>query len=467
METVNCIICSNPMDNTEPLVSTKCHHTFHQNCMIKYIEKTPFCPTCKTSVNNSSLTKFLLPSGTSTPQGAIPKKKTLPQATYRNTRSSAKTAQVVENLDLSGQDRLLENRTVLENPNQSEIAKLYKIIENLSNKLERLEMNRNTEPPFPRELFPPSNPAFSTSNPPNVPNEQLPELHNSNADNGRHSLSRNQSSISSVALTNSSKIVSLINSWNIKFDGNSTNFPVSKFIYMITALTNDNLGGNFQLLCEHFHILVVGRAREWYWEYRSSVSKIVWEPLCRAMKSYFADHFSDNDIRELIRDRKQMSGESFEDYYSAITKLCGRLQHKISELELVETLRRNLRPHLRKELFYTNITNVAHLRFLMLRREQLSVEMEKNITMRATNRKVNEIECEELEEEFKEDISEICKVTDIICWNCREKGHRFTDCLKERTIFCYGCGKQDIFKPNCVTCQNQGNVKTSGFRSKK
>lgn len=62
MESVNCIICSNPMDSSEPLVSTKCHHTFHQNCMTKYIDKTPCCPTCKNSVNNSSLTKFLLPS---------------------------------------------------------------------------------------------------------------------------------------------------------------------------------------------------------------------------------------------------------------------------------------------------------------------------------------------------------------------------------------------------------------------
>ncbi|KAI8124987.1 hypothetical protein CVS40_4697 [Lucilia cuprina] len=452
------------MNTSEPLVSTKCHHTFHQNCMTKYIESTPFCPTCKNSVNNSSLIKFTLPSGSSTPQGAIPKRIT------RSTRSSNRTAHVKENADVSSQEQVSENRTVVENLNQNELTNLYKIIESLSQKLERLEMNINSEPQFPRELFPPitNRTSENPENPNPRNNERLYDFPNSNtADNDGHSHNRNQSSVSSVTLTNSSKVVNLINSWNVKFDGNSTNFPVNKFIYMITALTNDNLGGDFQLLCDHFHILLIGRAREWYWEYRSSVPKIVWQSLCKAIKSYFADHFSDNDIREMIRDRKQLLGESFEEYYSAIMNLCGRLKFKLSEIELVEMLRRNLRPQLRKELFYTNINNVSHLRFLMLRREQLSKEMEKRNefnNLRPTNRKVNEIEFNEVEEEFKQDVSEIDKVSEVVCWNCRQKGHRFTDCLEERSIFCYGCGTQDV-KENLERAYNSYR-KTYNLRAK-
>ena len=103
----------------------------------------------------------------------------------------------------------------------------------------------------------------------------------------------------------------MISSWNIRFDGNSADFPVGKFLYVISALTLDKLGGNFQLFCDHFHILLVGSAKQWYWRYRQTVAQITWNPICQAMRAYFTDHLSDNDIMKIIRDRKQQNGESF------------------------------------------------------------------------------------------------------------------------------------------------------------
>ena len=94
------------------------------------------------------------------------------------------------------------------------------------------------------------------------------------------------------------------------------------------------------------------------------------------------------------------------------------------------------------------------------------MELEK-YNSRPIPRKVNELEYEELEDVPKEDISEIDRASDVVCWNCRKKGHRFTDCLDERSIFCVGCGAENIYKPNCINCQNQGNGRASGFRSMK
>lgn len=51
-----CAICTNILDDTQILVSTKCHHTFHQNCVTSYLEKNPLCPICKSSINNTTLT---------------------------------------------------------------------------------------------------------------------------------------------------------------------------------------------------------------------------------------------------------------------------------------------------------------------------------------------------------------------------------------------------------------------------
>lgn len=47
------------------------------------------------------------------------------------------------------------------------------------------------------------------------------------------------------------------------------------------------------------------------------------------------------------------------------------------------------------------------------------------------------------------------------CWNCDQLGHYFEDCLQERTIFCYGCGAKNTYKPQCVKCQNRKASKNS------
>lgn len=42
----------------------------------------------------------------------------------------------------------------------------------------------------------------------------------------------------------------------------------------------------------------------------------------------------------------------------------------------------------------------------------------------------------------------------VRCWNCEEEGHFWDMCLKERKIFCYGCGLRNVYKPQCLKCAN-------------
>lgn len=109
------------------------------------------------------------------------------------------------------------------------------------------------------------------------------------------------------------------------------------------------------------------------------------------MRSHFHDHLSDTDVREMIRDRKQKESESFEKFYHAILYLTDRLKHPILDQELVEILRRNLKPSLKKELFYLEVKSVAHLRHLMLRREALTDDLDK-INSRSFRRQIHEVE---------------------------------------------------------------------------
>lgn len=39
----------------------------------------------------------------------------------------------------------------------------------------------------------------------------------------------------------------------------------------------------------------------------------------------------------------------------------------------------------------------------------------------------------------------------LVCWNCDEQDHRFDECTKPRTKFCFRCGK-NVIRPECPKC---------------
>jgi hypothetical protein len=256
------------------------------------------------------------------------------------------------------------------------------------------------------------------------------------------------------SFNNSGRAASIITSWGLNFNGSSKGMPAERFISMVNAYTNDCLNGNFRLLSENCHLLFSEKARDWFWRYRDSVTKIEWGKLCKALKEHYVGHLDDYDIKELMKERKQQSTESFEDFYNAIMHLKDRLKMQIDEKEVMEIMRRNLKPYLRKELFYHKIKNLAHLRSLVLKRELLNHDLDKRKEDRFTRKYVNEINNFESEEDSEEEISEVemRKRREMICWNCRKEGHRYMDCLKEKTVFCYGCGMQNQYRPTCEKC---------------
>ncbi|KAH8351717.1 hypothetical protein KR059_004939, partial [Drosophila kikkawai] len=109
--------------------------------------------------------------------------------------------------------------------------------------------------------------------------------------------------------------------------------------------------------------------------------------------------------------------------------------------QLVTILKRNLRPFLRKELFYLEINSLGNLRNLVTRREAFSDEVSNTFNIK-NNRKVNEISIGEqsVNEYLKEEVCEIQgeKVENenkLLCWNCRRYGHKYFDCQAEKKIF--------------------------------
>lgn len=82
-----------------------------------------------------------------------------------------------------------------------------------------------------------------------------------------------------------------------------------EFIYRIRALTQETLNYNFDAVCKYLHIVLAGKAKDWYWRYHKQVNSIEWQPFCAALRHQYKDHRSDFHIREEIRNRKQKIGE--------------------------------------------------------------------------------------------------------------------------------------------------------------
>lgn len=87
--------------------------------------------------------------------------------------------------------------------------------------------------------------------------------------------------------------------------------------------------------------------------------------------------------------------------------------------------------------------------------------------LRAIRPQISQINCSEDNEDqpiFEETAEEVLAIQrrsfPLIptCWNCGTKGHKFVDCVGPRSIFCYGCGAKDAYKPVCSKCTQAGNM---------
>lgn len=261
---------------------------------------------------------------------------------------------------------------------------------------------------------------------------------------------------------NSEKVLNIIRNWRIKFSARPDDIDVEEFIYRVNILASNTLNGNFRLLCEHVYSLFEGKALDWFWRYHRQNNDITWLSLTNALRKQYKSEYTDFDTREDIRKRKQKVNEVFDDYLDAMLNLSDKLCTPMGDSELCETILRNLKPEIRHELLHVNITQISQLRREVRKHERFMNDMRLNNSSRnfMVKKQVAELDFDSGKDNGDEIEVDVCAVSKLLtCWNCSETGHTYKNCLKERTIFCYGCGIKDTYKPNCTNCKLQGNLK--------
>lgn len=501
-----CTICRENLNGigTDEVLRTSCNHQFHRNCLLTWLKRNATCPQCRTHCNsrefgvttpanrgartrsratshppnNPNMSQNLISIVPSTSTQAL--NQSQPQnsgteAAAQENNSAREPSSNDNNLgsaDNNDDSRIRSIVSAVVSARQATIfqdldERVNRIIEGaLSNALSNLNLVLPTANPAPPDGANPSR-----YNDPEWPRDMpnFPENNNNRPSN--ISQNRFDERVSDITVMNNYyKVANLINSWDIKFDG-SARLSVDNFIYRIESLVHDTLNGNFNLFCEHVQCLFTKEAKDWYWHFRRTVNRVTWPVLCEALRTNFEQHRSDIDIKEDMRARRQTPSESFDDYKNAIYKIAEDLSTPLREQEIVDILQRGLRPKIRQQLLYVNISSVADLRRLCIKGENLLKEISKsdsNLTRGPFQRRpINEVFIEGDEEMGNDvlpesEISELARgsTNNLVCWNCRNSGHRYFDCLEDRTTFCYGCGAVGIYKPNCNKC-SPGNLRSS------
>lgn len=275
--------------------------------------------------------------------------------------------------------------------------------------------------------------------------------------------------------------------WPLRFSGVASELTIDEFLFRIERLARLD-GVSPAALAIGVGVLLTDRAAQWYWTYQRKDEGASWEELKAAfVRRYRPQRENDHDIRAKIEARKQRSGEHFGDFCQDIEALAVRLLRRMPEDEIVETLRRNMTMPLRKALWRTPTASIDELMQVCDEFESLCEEEDRQT--RAAQRRqgrVSEIEAVDAEDEWAQSRAAEVEVAHggeryvdamqqgmsrsdrVICWNCKDIGHLFSQCQKPLLgRFCFSCGMSNVLKAECPKCAGNArrDVRMAAARS--
>lgn len=254
--------------------------------------------------------------------------------------------------------------------------------------------------------------------------------------------------------------------WKVIFDGVGS---VSDFLFKLDTLCIRNKCSHQQLM-DNFHIFLTGRAETWYWFFIKQNPSASYPFLKFSITKEFGTLEKDHDIVIKISLKKQSPRESYDEFHSSIVAMNSRLGNPMSDIQLIDILKKNLNPGMKYILFNSNQTNLEDFREAARKAEKLLFENKQQFPLLPSQRHVNEIEAvggtEEIDSDPQIEALQIKRRSDysrILCWNCSSFGHSYIYCPEEtRNLFCFKCGQRGFTTPKCPN-RHMENGKPSEF----
>lgn len=246
-----------------------------------------------------------------------------------------------------------------------------------------------------------------------------------------------------------------IPNWHLCFTGDGKGLSVNDFLRQVNYMARADRVGNLELLESAIH-LFSGPARNWYMAFERSFD--CWETLKIALRRQFITRDGDFGIMKEIEQRLQLKDEPFIFYLSSLLNMFDQLRIPLSERNKVDLVLRNISPHLAEKLAVFEVNNLQDLSAICKQIEDVQNKIKTRrpepVAQNYSRNRINEVEMCEL------DVRKTMKPISVLkhkCVNCRESGHDFKQCTKEKMrIFCFRCGELGQTTYSCP-CSNMGN----------
>ncbi|XP_044573862.1 uncharacterized protein LOC123258005 [Drosophila ananassae] len=375
IESVQCSVCNDTNAEIE-FVETPCQHRFHRTCVTSWLLQNETCPNCRQPCLSSQLndstrraqdTTLEVPrvqngSNPNSRTGAVPRSRpntrptTRSTATISNNRPST-SSQPQRSPRAGGSQRTtsISEGRIQELITNALEAYQTQLSSTLSEQIS-LAMQNLHIPTSQRQSL-----EWDVELPPADPLQSQPfDSHLS----GNHNISANRSleNRRENHTIRPDQISSLIVHWKLQFSGSPKDIFVDDFIYRVNTLTRRSLNGNFDLLYEYANLLFVGPALTFFWRCHRSSEEMNWRLLCSRLRERYKDQRSDQDIRAAMRRRRQGNSECFDDFLDSILAIADALSEPISDSELAQTIRNNLRSDQGHDLLHIETPTIAALR---------------------------------------------------------------------------------------------------------
>ncbi|XP_046812550.1 uncharacterized protein LOC124421427 [Lucilia cuprina] len=269
---------------------------------------------------------------------------------------------------------------------------------------------------------------------------------------------QNRSLNSDSGRSSSSNISIRIDKWNISYDGSQ---DINDFLFKVDTL-REQYNVTEEQVVTGFHTFLKGKAETWFWSFLKLNRNATYSQLKLALIRQFGK--VENDCDRIVRmiERRQMSKETFDDYFTEMLNMNSRLSQPMSDNKMIDLIKNNVKESLASLLFSYDLFSLEHLRDAARKAEQFLAKQQQ---IRSQRRFVSEIDNREDKEEIDYETSEVAALqygqfknrnrkeidtSKFKCWNCDQIGHSFYDCPSEkRNLFCFKCGEKNVSTPQC------------------
>lgn len=264
----------------------------------------------------------------------------------------------------------------------------------------------------------------------------------------------------------SSKSLVSVSKWGLKFSGDEPQQSVADMLERVEELRVARGVSKSDLFRAATDILE-GSALCWFRAVRHTISS--WDQLASRLREEFQPMGYEDELWNEIMHRIQGSDERVTIYVACMTNLFARLPTPIPEVRRLHIIRRNLSPYFLEHLGTVEIHSVDELTRVCKQLEENRHQAARNASIRpATERPLEPTYAYRPPTASNSSYSgnrgsrtSTAAVSSLArCWNCGDSGHMFRKCGKERTRFCFRCGKQDVTAATCSRCSSSGNARS-------